>query len=491
MRKSALLVLSLLPACLQAQATAPVAQSLILTHVTVIDSTGAPAKPDMTVVITGDRITGLGPSGQVAIPRDAQVIAASGKFLIPGLWDMHAHVAINPAMKDSRMALLIANGITGVRDMGGLLDSINQWRREIATGALLGPRIVAAGPILDGAGSRFGVGSRSSSDLGANFYTIVASPAEGRAAVDEVQKEGADFVKVYSMLSRDVYFAIADEAHKRGIPFAGHLPLPVTVAQASDAGQKSIEHMFGMVLAVSSREAELMQQFVQKKPSEELSAWRTFELLEANSIESHSQTRATELYQRLIRNGTWECPTLVVLRGSAFLDDPSIDDPNDPRLKYMSPTTRQHWKPGRDSFPAPTAEESTAERRLYFKRMEMVGVMQRAGVGILAGSDMGNPYVFPGFSLHEELELMVKAGLTPMQALQTATLNAARYLGKERDLGTISVGKLADLVLLDANPLSGIRNTRKIEAVIVAGKLVDKVQREAMLAHVAAVYRGN
>ncbi|MGH8208801.1 MAG: amidohydrolase family protein, partial [Steroidobacteraceae bacterium] len=229
-----LLCLALLaPALLPAQSsvrTTP--RALALTHVTVIDATGTAAKPDMTVVITGDRITGLGTFGRIAIPQDAQVIAASGKFLIPGLWDMHSHTAIDAAMKETRLPLLIANGITGVRDMAGLLDAIKQWRREIAAGTLLGPRFVAAGPLLDGPGSIYGPGTKSSKGLGDNGYVVVSTAVAGREDVDELKRDGADFIKVYDRLSRDTYYAIADEAKKQSIPFAGHVPYAVTAAEA-------------------------------------------------------------------------------------------------------------------------------------------------------------------------------------------------------------------------------------------------------------------
>ncbi|MGH8211246.1 MAG: amidohydrolase family protein, partial [Steroidobacteraceae bacterium] len=262
----------------------------------------------------------------------------------------------------------------------------------------------------------------------------------------------------------------------------------VTAAEASDAGQKSIEHMTRMVLAVSSQEAELMPKVAQAASLDGNSTRMVVNRLEAGSIDSYSPAKADRLYALLIKNGTWECPTLVELRGSSFFDDPLVDDPNDPRLKYVSSSMRRNWRQGGVSSKR-TAEDFVAAKRIYNKKLEMVRAMERAGVGILAGSDMGNPYVFPGFGLHDELELLVKAGLTPMQSLQTATLNPARYLGKERELGTIEDGKLADLVLLDANPLTDIRNTRKIDAVVVAGKWVDKAQLQAMLAQVEAANR--
>lgn len=472
MRKTVLFLL-LLPAFLAVQAMAQASQTLVFTHVTVIDGTGDAAKPEMTVVITDDRITALGRTGQVPAPKDARVVNAAGKFLIPGLWDMHAHIAISASGREERLPLLIANGITGVRDMFGSLELINLWRKEMAASVLLGPRIVAAGPILDGPGSR--------------AFTVVSNEIEARQAVVKVKREGSDFVKVYSALSREAYFAIADEARRQHIAFAGHVPYSVSVAEASDAGQKSIEHLTGMVLAGSTREAELAKKLVQMPKTDAISVWKAVNRAAAGAIETYDEQKARRLFSRLVKNGTWQCPTLVVLRSGAFRGDPGFAD--DPRMKYMPLSTRQFWDLDRNPNLRFTAEDYAIQKKLYRKQLELVGAMQRAGVGILAGTDMGNPYVFPGFSLHDELELMVEAGLTPMQALQTATLNPARYLGKEEQLGTIGVGKLADLVLLDANPLVDIRNTKQINAVVVAGKLLDRAQRQAMLAQVEAVVK--
>lgn len=472
MKYKALLLLLLLPTLLQAQTST--ARPLVLADVTVIDATGAAARHDMTVVISGERIAALGKAGTIDIPKGARVVDARGKFLIPGLWDMHVHLAVPQANKAINkqvyLPLLIANGVTGVRDMYSVMETIDAWRKEIAAGTLLGPRIVATGHILDGPGTR--------------DYTVVRNAAEARQAVTAVKQEGSDFVKVYSVLPREGYLAIVDEAKRQHIPFAGHVPLTVSVAEASDAGQRSIEHMTGMVLAVSSREAELRRQFAPMSGIDIIAARNAFDRIELQAIDSFSAPKANQLFSRLARNDTWECPTLVVLRSMAFMQDP--DFIQDSRLKYMTSATRRRWTPEGEPELRRQAEEIAADKTLYRKKLELVGAMQRAGVGILAGTDMTNPYVFPGFSLHDELELMVQAGLTPLQALQSATVNPARYFGKQQDLGSIGVGKLADLVLLGADPLLDIGNTRQIDAVVVAGKLIDKSQRDALLAAVEA-----
>src|SRR3989442_2070552 len=238
-----LLVLATLLFIQARQRTQP--RPLVFTHVTVIDATGAPVKPEMTVVITGDRITEFAPTKTVRVPKDAQVVDATGKFLIPGLWDMHVHWY---GYDKAYLRLFTANGVTGVRIMWGAPIHF-EWRKEIQEGTLLGPRMVIASTILDGP-KPIWPGS-----------IAVANEAEARRSVIKVKREGADFVKVYSLLPRETYFAIADEAKKQGLPFAGHVPFFVSAGEASDAGQRSIEHLTGILAACSAREEELRKGF--------------------------------------------------------------------------------------------------------------------------------------------------------------------------------------------------------------------------------------
>jgi imidazolonepropionase-like amidohydrolase len=447
---------------------------LVFTHATVIDATGAPAQPDVTVVITGDRITAVGKSADINPPTNAVVVDATGKFLIPGLWDMHVH----PYQKDY-LPLFIANGVTGIRIMWGL-PMHHEWRKEIEQGTLLGPHMLIAGTIVDGP-KPIWPGS-----------ITAGNAAEGRQAVLKSKQDGADFVKVYTLLPRDAYFAIADEAKKQGIPFAGHVTIAVSAQEASAAGQKSIEHLTGILPACSSREDYLL------KSAQETLATLLTTTNEPPSIfyknrqsgqmalDTYSPLRAGALFAEFKKNHTWQCPTLIVLHNITFIDDPSLA--SDSRLKYMPREIKSSWDPAKDfRFKNRTTEDVALGKKVYQKELKLVGAMQRAGVGILAGTDTANPYCFPGFSLHDELGLLVRAGLTPMQALQAATLNPARFMGREKDLGTIEPGKIADLVLLDANPLDNIANTRKITAVVFGGRLFPRSSLDEMLARVEAL----
>jgi imidazolonepropionase-like amidohydrolase len=295
---------------------------------------------------------------------------------------------------------------------------------------------------------------------------------------------GSDFIKVYSMLPRDAYFAIADEAKRQHMVFAGHVPEFVSAGEASDAGQKSIEHLTGVLVACSAKEEELRKENEARLRADGFNR-DTMTLEQSRALDSFDAKQAAALFARFKRNGTWMCPTLSVLRAQAFIGD--ADFRNDPRLKYIQNFLRkQFWEDG-FGFSSHTAEDNARARRVFQKQLEVVGMMKRAGVDFIAGTDTANPYVFPGFSLHDELALLVQAGFTPMEALQAATRDPARYLGRLDSAGTIEKGKIADLVLLDANPLAEIGNTRKINAVVVGGTFITKPELDKMLADVVSL----
>lgn len=446
------------------------APPLAITHVTVVDVTGAGLVSDRTVVIEGGRIVAVTDAALATIPDQARVVEGRGKFLIPGLWDMHTHpndVSVLP--------LFVANGVTGVRVMWGNppLPSRSprfhfDIRDQINAGTLLGPRLVVASQIIDGA-KPFWRGS-----------VAVATAEEGRQAVRDAKESGADFVKVYSYLSRENYLAIAAEAKVQGLPFAGHVPNAVSAREASDVGQKSIEHLHGIEEACSS-EADLILKELSETAAKEWSERLAINArLAPRVVATYSDGVAAELFAHFKNNGTWVCPTLTVLRKTGLMNDATFTA--DPRLKYIPPAKRSTWDPKND-FRFKTMKPEDFERwRMFYERGRLlVGKMHKAGVEILAGTDQENPYCFPGFSLHDELGLLVGCGLSPMEAIQTATINPARFLGQQETRGTVAAGLDADLVLLDADPLSDIANTRRINAVIVRGRLLDRAELDRML----------
>jgi hypothetical protein len=300
----------------------------------------------------------------------------------------------------------------------------------------------------------------------------VETEAEARDAVRSLVRRGADFIKVYDSISPGPYFALADEAKRLGMVFAGHVPHQVSAAQASDAGQKSLEHMYNFPLDCSTREDEFRKDIAARydDPKADLP-----QLLSGNAevLASYSRQKCMALFARFARNGTWLCPTLHNSWRHAHNADAALID--DERARFYPEVFLEYWKT-KTSDERRRSPEFVARMQGYYELVRgMIPDAQHAGVGLLAGSDSGaNEYSVPGFSLHDELAELVGAGLTPMQVLQSATLNAARYLGITDAFGTVELGKTADLVLLEGNPLEDIRNTRKISAVVVNGKIFGK-----------------
>jgi len=425
-----------------AQDTTP---DIVFEHATVIDGTGAPARKDVTVAIGGGRILSIDPTaGQSVKPAaNARVIDATGQFLIPGLWDMHFH--LDPL--GSSLRTLAARGITGIREMYSRIPiaTLGAWRSRPEN-----PRIAAAG-FLDGPLMR-------TSELTPDAFAV-GNADEARLAVNLLKASGADFLKVYNSLPREAYFAIAQESKRLGIPFAGHVPEAISPAEASEAGQHSQEHLLNILLACSTREEELRAQRILLMNDPAISPVdRALELGFPNPqdlFQSYDDAKAAALFKTFVKNGTWQTPTLALLQ--SFV----ADRDRARRTVYMqdlSPEVFDGWM--------------ARIQALLDRYKKLVRDMHRAGVEFLAGTDTGpNNPVPVGTGLHDELELLVESGFTPMEALQTATRNPARYFGTLKDLGTIEAGKLADMVLLYANPLDDIRNTRKISLVILRGRI--------------------
>jgi hypothetical protein len=470
------------------------AQSLVFEHVTVIDATGAAPRKDWSVAIDNGLITTIAKT--IYPPRSQQkrvrVIDAKGKFLIPGLWDMHIHLG----PPDIFFPLLVANGITGVREMftGIPISTIRQWRashdafgpdvpRIVAPGFVDGPPMLSTGPPPPGA-------------------IAVATPEQARYAVHALAATGVDFLKVYNSIPRDAYFALAEEARAIGIPFAGHVPEAVSPAEASDAGQRSQEHLINILLACSTDEEKLRAARIATMLSQEISGEERMRELAfpspAGLMDTYSESKAAALFQTFVKNGTWHTPTLVLLDGFAHARDQDFVE--DPRRKYLPKPWTDAWDPRntfflkdlfvKDGVPNDSRYNGLNVRvRVLLERYEkLVGDMHRAGVEFLAGTDANgvNP-VFPAFGLHRELELLVASGLTPLEALQCATRNPARYFGQAKQGGTVEIGKAADLVLLNADPLADIRNTQQIEAVVMRGRYYSRDDLDALLAKVAAL----
>lgn len=452
-----LLLIAALGGCRPGQTS----DAIQLANITVVNVDSGTTLPGMTVLIERGRIVQIAANG-TARNVPALRIDGTGKFLVPGLWDMHVHLVHGdwfPGAKGIVLLLLVANGVTGIRDMGSELDQVLEWRQEIEAGMQIGPRIVTSGPMLDGP------------QVPWPSSVAVATPDEGRRVVRELKQRGADFIKVHSLIPRDAFFAIADEARQQGMPIAGHVPDVVRATEASAAGQQSFEHLIGIFEGSSPAEDEFLTGT--KSPGRFLA--------------TYDVERARILFAALAKNRTWQTPVLVWERGFYLIEEKDFN--RDPLGKYAPDS----WKTGswrrfanriRTEF---NKDDLATRRRFVEKQLEVVQGLHRAGVPFLAGTDTpSGVFVFPGFSLHDELELFVQAGFTPQEALRTATLNPALYFGREREFGTIEVGKLADLVILEANPLDDIRNTRRIAAVVLRGQHLSRGDLDELLARAEA-----
>ena len=427
------------------------AQPVTLVHANVVDVATGQIQSDRTVVIVGKRITRVSPSSR-ATPKTGRVVDATGQYLIPGLWDMHTHVYFDGtanAGTDLILPLLLANGITGIRDMGSELVAVLHARAAVAAHQLPGPRMVVCGPMLDGPKSPY------------KASIAITTAEDGRQAVDKLKAAGVDFIKVQSGVPRAAYFAIAAEAKAVGLPLEGHVPDAIRATEAVTAGQRTFEHLIGIFEASSAAE-EAYVAGGEKSPGRFLATYDPArEAAAIGLLAAHPEV--------------WQCPTLFWERGQWLVD--AIAWQQDSALAYAGRSwVEQRWPRAQkniartlDTEPLPVREQFVAHE------LALVGKLHAAGVGFLAGTDTpAGVDLVPGVSLHLELQRFVAAGFTPLQALQTATLNPARFYGRLQDFGAVRAGQLADLVLLSANPLVDIANTRRIVAVIADGQYLSR-----------------
>jgi len=397
-------------------------RAIVVRDVAVIDVVTGSVLSNQTIIIQDDRITAMGSSLETKAPINSKIVEGKGKFVIPGLWDMHVHLEI--AGKES-LPFFIANGVTGVRDMGSNSFSLLKgWRQQIDSGLITGPHIIAPGPMLDGP------------FVTTHLRVTVNTDAEVRLAVDSLVALGVDFIKVHQQISKEAYLAVADQAKKHKKPFVGHLPVSITIKEAIEVGQKSIEHIFGVPDTV------------------------------------------TIDYSMLSKSESYVTPTLVFIQQIAKYHE--LSDSNDPRYKTLSPSLKTFWKTQLSGWGESVDKAIDLMKMLLPAMLNRTQLLNKAGVQLLAGTDMAGVYIYPGSSLHEELELFVTTGLSPLEALRTATLNPARFLGMEQTMGSIQVGKKADLLILNTNPLLNISNTKDIYMVITNSFLYDRNKIKAL-----------
>jgi imidazolonepropionase-like amidohydrolase len=483
-----ILLLASIAGCLS---DTPTISTFAFEHANVVDVLSGEVLPDQTVIIDGGQIAAVGSSVETGADSVAQVVDASGGFLIPGLWDMHIHLIDpdTPGSLDVVLPMLIANGVTGVRDLGSSsLDAILALREEVREGTRLGPRVVVAGKVLDGAPMVFPPDAIE-----------VRTPEDGRRAVESLASQGVDMIKAYEMLQRDVFIAVVEAAKERRLRVAAHPPLSMDAGEVSDAGVTSFEHLRNIELACSSEADTLLAERIpllteaMAQAGAEIKAYGWSAgygsgALVRGDIHAQQRPRALEtlddnrcagLLRRLADNGTWQTPTLFLgQRRHRRADKMSSVRAT---LRYVPEKNRRAWEGAAEQVASASPEEQARVARHSQWYADLVRQMRDAGVGLLAGTDVSVTWMVPGFSLHEELQSLVRAGLTPLEALRAATLNPALYLDEADSLGTIESSRRADLVLLDANPLVDISNTTRIRGVMRNGRYLDRHELDVLL----------
>jgi len=452
---------------------------IAITNTSIINMNDGKISEGMTLIIKKGIIAKIGKSNELEISSKAKTVNGTGKFVIPGLWDMHAHTSSEQVTRSILYPTFIANGITGIRVLSAdcfepcwelqmNIDQSRQLQSEVEKSILVGPKSIFGSTYINGAKP----GETSTIKAPGNRE-------DGKKLVHLLLDREVDFIKIYDEIPREAYFGIADEANKNGLPIAGHVPVSIKASEASDAGQKSIEHCCAGSLfeECSSEEKRLREQIIKRIQSREP---KNMYSLVLELVKTYDDAKCQEVFKKFLENNTFYTPTLIATEMDNILRKDDWRD--DQRLKYLPKNEYEFWIEDEIATKEMLGIQDPLIRE---KRFELVGDMNKAGVKLLAGSDCGVFGVHYGSGLHDELALLVEAGLTELEALQTATLNAAEYANKLASYGNIKIGLIADLVLLDANPLDNISNTKQIYSVLSNGKFYDRLSLDIILENVA------
>jgi imidazolonepropionase-like amidohydrolase len=448
----------------------------IITNVTIIDAIDG-LRENQTIVIKEDRIIQISDQN-INFSGEGNIIDGNGKYLIPGLWDAHAHLTFIDGLAPAMFDLFTAYGITGIRDTGGQLDSVVHWKNYALTLGNKAPIVKIAGPLLDGIPTVYNGSGPSYPPLGVGAM----SPEEGIALVDKCADAGVDLIKSYEMLSPETFAAIIDRAHEKNLVVTGHVPLSMDVVTAVNGGLNSMEHMRNLEMACTASYDSLLE--VRNKM---LSAGmgEVGGVLRSNihraqrsyAIAHQDAGRTAEVLAALKKNDTWQIPTLGIVCGRLnrlYADESWVEN-----FKYLPEPVRSRWIESAHNYADQTANEESNPYGLW--GLEMIQKLKDADIRIMAGTDTPIFFLTPGESLHKELQFLVQGGLTPMEALESATLLPAKYFNMEKNYGSVSVGKVADLLLLDANPLDAISNTLAINTLIRNGEIFDRKALDGFL----------
>ena len=485
----AMAMASLLAACANGDAPAgansiDVDQGTVIDNITVVDTRDGALSPGMTLVLNQGRITRMLPTPTqrpLRIASGVTRVDGSGQYLVPGFLDMHTHAMPAPGQLQTHWPVLLAHGITGVREMSGSAAQIARARllnADIAAGRLNAPEVL-----------------QMPADLVAGnppAAAVVAMVGTHKAA-------GADFIKLINA-NRESTLALIAEAGKQGLGVAGHLPIAISAVDASQAGMRAIEHLgsgMGILLDCAADEAAIRRSMLSGGaarppfPPTFVVSPTLYRAVEAplyqRVLDSQDAAKCNAVTQGLARQQTWQVPTLLRLKTMATSSDAAWR--NDPQLAYVDKTTRALWQSLADQYASQVPAAAAATFRAHFAaNQQLTSLMLKNGVKLLAGSDLGGIWIIPGASLHQEFAELAAAGLSPLQVLQSTTLNGAEFLGRQASMGTVAVGKAADLVLLAANPLASVAHLGRISGVVLKGRYIAKAELDAMKQGAALAY---
>ena len=445
--------------------------TIIITNASIVDVANNKIIPHRLIAISGDTIKAIDDTKKLKQYNADRYIDIAGKYILPGLWDMHVHFRGGDSLAEANKNLLplfLFYGITTVRDCGGdITPSVMDWRKQIAKGTLDGPKIFTSGPKIDGPNSTW-AGSLE-----------VEAPEQISKALDSLQKINVDYVKLYeSKISREAYLGIITQAEKRGMKTTGHMPYTVTLKEAVDQGLDASEHLYYVFKACSSKEDSITRAILESEHTEKPISLSAALPLVYNTYDA---TTADRLFRYLAQKKFSITPTLFIIKTIGEIKE--TDHTGDKLLPYIDPKIQATYALRVNSAKRQSDEATLFKKKFDAKANELVPLMFRAGINIMAGSDCGatNSYVYPGESLHEEVKQLVAAGLTPSQALQSATINGAKFFGVGGFYGSIQKGKCSDLVVFDANPLADIRAIDKVNMVLSNGRLYSRKDLDNLL----------
>lgn len=450
---------------------------LVIKSVQVVDTATGSLSERVDILVRNGHIESIEPARKSRMPSDARIVRARGQYLIPGLTDMHAHNMGSASLPEVSLPLFIAYGVTTIREMfthvatddpaRPALDVKKEWNRKIVEGELVGPRMARIGsPLVDG----------PNSTLPEDWPVWRAATAEdARKLAHFAADEGFDFVKIYNYIPRLAFFALSDEANKIGLEISGHKPRTVSLLEATLAGQRTFEHARVLLF-----ESFVGAEEFRRQGARDSLAWRV------RMLDEFQPAMCREIFDIWKEFDAWYVPTHLTRKMDAMAH--LSEYRNDPRLAYIPGDLRKNWMKDADNEVggSPWPEERQIFMDFYLKGLELTKMANEAGVNLMIGTDANDTYVFVGSGVHDEMEEFQKAGVPASDILRIATLNAARYLENEAEFGTIAEGKVADFVLLEANPLDDIANVRRIAGVTFNGWHFDRAALAAILSHAEA-----